>query len=84
MCKAFPEVTDAFLALSDRPNTVTNEQILLLQKCAVLLNDRSSHCMTVNDARGWQFTKKSRTAEGLPPTEDALLQHTRRSVYEGG
>eukprot|EP00794_Sanderia_malayensis_P020649 gene20649-22686_t len=50
----------------------------------VLLYDRSSHCLTVNDARRWLFTKKSRTVEDLPPTEDALLQHARRAAFQGG
>ena len=75
--KTFPEVTDAFIALSNGLNAVTNEEMLLLQRYMVLLYDGSSHCLTVNDARRWLFTKKSRTAEGLPPTEDAFASaHT--------
>ena len=75
--KTFPEVTDTFIALSNGPHAVTGEQMILLQRYVVLLYDRSSHCVTVNDARRWLFTKKSRTVEGMPRTEDALLQHIR-------
>lgn len=30
------------------------------------------------------FSKKSRTLEKIPPTQAALLQHTKRAVYQGG
>eukprot|EP00794_Sanderia_malayensis_P013411 gene13411-14786_t len=82
--KALPEITDVFVGLSNNPNKIKMDEMLLLQRYVVLLYDRSSHCLTVNDARRWLFTKKSRTVEGLPPTEDALLQHARRAALQGG
>ena len=38
----------------------------------------------LNDARRYLFIKNGRGLEGLPPTLDALEQHVKRAVYQGG
>jgi hypothetical protein len=44
---------------------------------------RSSPCTKVNECRKYLFTRKDRQLENIPPTEDALYQHTLRAVYQG-
>jgi len=80
---AFPEVTATFKQLSSEPPDV--EPIMpIIQRFVVLMYDRSSCKMTVNGLRKHLFTKKCRTMEGLPPTEAALLQHTKRAALQSG
>ena len=55
----------------------------MIERFVVLLYDRTSNLTKVNEARQDLFSKKSRTLEKLPPTQEALLQHTNRSVYQG-
>eukprot|EP00794_Sanderia_malayensis_P018478 gene18478-20329_t len=73
-----------FRCLSNSPNEIKTDEMLLLQRYVNLFYDGSSHCLTVNDARRCLFTKKSRTVEGLPPTDDALLQHATCAAFQGG
>ena len=47
----------------------------LLERFVVLLYDRTSDIMNVNDARKQLFTQKSRSLENLPPSQEALKQH---------
>ena len=48
----------------------------------VLLYDRTSTQVLVNQARKELFTQKGRTIDGLPPTQAALIEHTKRAVYQ--
>ena len=50
----------------------------------MLLYDRTSLCQGVNDARKVLFAQKGRTLESIPPSADALLQHTARVAYQAG
>ena len=38
----------------------------------------------VNDLRKYLFTKKGRTVDSLPPTEDSLRQHVKRAIFQAG
>jgi hypothetical protein len=80
---SFPEITTAFVKLSSEPADV-QPFMPLLQRFVILMYDRSSSKASVNDLRKHLFTKKGRAMEGLPPTEAALLQHTKRAVYQSG
>ena len=53
--------------------------------------DMSFSCMTapanlsnVNSVRGHLFAKVGHQIDNIPPTSEALLQHTWRAVYQGG
>ena len=49
--KSFTEVTDAFIELLSMPSEVTEESMLLLKRFVVLMYDRTSESMEVNEAR---------------------------------
>jgi len=80
---SFPDVTSTFSQLSSEPTDV-DFAMSLLQRFVVRMYERSSSKMTVNSLRKHLFTKKGKPMEGLPPTEAALLQHTKRAVYQSG
>jgi hypothetical protein len=80
---AFPEVTATFKQLSLQPPDV-EPTMQMIQRFVVLMYDRSSSKMTVNGLRKHLFTKKCRPMEGIPPTEAALLQHTKRAALQSG
>ena len=46
--------------------------------------DRTSTEESVNQARKQLFSKKGRAIDGLPPTQDALIQHTKTAAYQAG
>ena len=80
--KAFPEVTDAFIELECMPSEVSEESMSLLERFVVLMYDRTSDIMEVNEARKQLFAHKGRTLENIPPTQAALKQHIKRACYQ--
>ena len=73
----YPDVTNTFLYVVDNPFQEINlpsPQFVILQRFVVLMYDETSVLDSTNEARG-VFSKKNKSIENLPPTEDALLQH---------
>ena len=46
--------------------------------------DRTSHLSSVNEARKEIFCQKNQSVDKIPPTQDALLQHTHQALYQAG
>jgi len=46
--------------------------------------DRTSELQGLDAARCYLFTKKSGEIENIPPTEAALLEHTKRAAFQAG
>lgn len=80
--KVFPEVTVAFEELLHMPADISAEAMALLERFVVLMYDRTSDSLQVNDARKQLFTQKSQTLENIPPTQAALKQHIKRACYQ--
>ncbi len=80
--KSFAEVTTAFNEPLFMPTEVSEGSILLLERFVVLMYDRTSESMRVNDARKQLFSRKSRTLDNFPPTQAALKQHIKWTFYQ--
>ncbi len=78
------EVIDAFLALAVAPLSIDDQTLSILERYVVLLYDRGSNKDTVYMARKDLFTRKGREIEHIPPSQAALLQHTKRAAYQAG
>jgi len=48
----------------------------------VLMYDRTSTSATVNDCSHIMYMKKNRAIQNIPPTADALLQHSKRTALQ--
>ena len=79
----YQNVTKAFLDLSTGPEIVDSETLNLLERFVVLLYDKTSGCKSVNELREELFTR-GRSIDKIPPTAGALIQHGRRTAYQGG
>ena len=80
----FLDVNDVFVALSYRPtDAAIADAMPLLERYVVLLYHRTSTCVTVNSCRRELFCN-GRAIDNMPPTRDALLQHTKRAAFLGG
>ena len=80
---AFSEVTTAFVHLSAEPQD-TDFHMPLLERFTVVLYDRTSSKITVNECRKQLFSKKGRHMQDIPPSRAALLQHVKRAAYQSG
>ncbi|CAC5373800.1 unnamed protein product [Mytilus coruscus] len=82
---AFPEVSAAFIQMTDQPSTICRDSILpLLERYVVLLYHQTSESNSVNEARKVLFAHKGRSIKSVPPTREAPYQHAKRSVYQAG
>ena len=75
-------MTSAFNDLLGMPNEVSQESMFLLERFVVLMCDRTSESVEVNDARKQLFSQKSRIQDDIPPTQAALKQHIKCTCYQ--
>ena len=79
-------ITEVFRELSQNYfMEITQNSVLFvaLHRLVVTLYSRTSKLKNVNEARKVMFSG-NQDMEKLPPTEDALLQHTKRSLFQTG
>ena len=79
-----PTMTTVFMQLADLPTQVSEESLREIERFVVVLYDRTSALSSVNEARQKLFSRGSRSLENIPPTQAALVQHTRRAAYQAG
>ena len=82
--KAFEEVTDTFPALSCGPTGITEGHVTMLERVTILLYNRTSSKVYIDEARQELFTVNGWAMNSIPPTRAALVQHIRSAVYQGG
>lgn len=85
--KAYPDIATTFVSLVDNPFSLDENQEVHMQKIErfiVIMYERASSLVSVNEARRHLFTKKGRDIQAIPPTYAALYQHVRRAVLQGG
>ncbi len=63
---------------------IIEEYLEHLERFVVLLYDRTSSQLGVNEARKQLFTQKGRIIDGLPPTKAALIWDIKRATYQAG
>lgn len=81
--KTFPKVTAAFQTLAAGPPRIDKAIFDVLEHFVVLLYDKSCTSSGVNTARKKLFAK-GRPLDRLPPTQAALVQHSKRATLQGG
>ena len=79
-----PEVTSAFIEITDAPSQLSDDCTNKIERFVTLLYDRGSELRSVDEARQQLFCKKSRSLDRIPPSSSALRQHLLRAAYQGG
>lgn len=79
----YPEVVREFAKLTNEPDQL-DTAMHVIERYVVLLYDRTSPRLKVNEARLDLFARKGRDITNIPPTQSALLFHTKRAVYQAG
>ena len=83
----FDDITQAFTYMALHPYAelkVDSEHFQLLEHFTIIVYDKTSDLQHVNEARQEMFCQKEKSMERLPPTQDALMQHTKRAAYQAG
>ena len=55
----------------------------VIQRFVVVMYERTSSATSVNEARLQMFAQRGREIDAIPPTEAALLQHSKTAIYQG-
>ena len=85
--QAYADATEVFVYLAKHPFQqldVDCQQFQKLERLTVIVYDKSSPLCSINQVRKELFCHGNRAMERLPPTQDALLQHIKRAVYQTG
>ncbi|XP_061894509.1 uncharacterized protein LOC133644183 [Entelurus aequoreus] len=85
--QAYDAATETFMYLAKHPFQelkVDSEHFQTLERLTVILYNRSSPLNSISQTRKELFCQDSRPMERLPPTQDALLQHVKRAVFQAG
>ena len=85
--KCYPDVTRAFTYMALNPYTKVDADVphfQLLEHFTVILYDKTSDLEHVDEARKALYCQKGKTMDTIPPTQDALLQHSKRVANQAG
>lgn len=85
--QAYEDITDTFLYLARHPFehlSADSPHFQKIERLTVIMYDRTSPMNSVKEAREELFCQNNRSMDRIPPTQDALLQHTQRALYQAG
>ena len=81
--KNFDDITASFASCSNfLSDQELKELFPTIERYVTLLYDQSSLLESINDCQKVLFATKGRSLEAILPTHDALLQHTKRAIYQ--
>ena len=85
--QAYEQATETLEYIASHPFEHLDEhsnQFKKIERLIVVLYDRTSPLTSINEAREELFCRKNRSVDRIPPTQNALLQHVKRAVYQAG
>ena len=81
----YPDVTEALTYMALNPYaqlSVDAQHFRQLEYFTVILYDKTSHLENVDEARKYLFCQNNKTMQTIPPTQNALLLHSKRAAYQ--
>jgi len=66
------------------PAAIGDQDMECIEDFVVIMYDRTTTTFAVNKARFEMFPRKQRQYNAIPPTRAALLEHKKRTAYQGG
>ena len=64
-----------FLHLSEQPDILSEANLAVLERLAILMYSKTYDVLKVNEAMQIIFSQGSRSIENIPPTEVVLIDH---------
>ena len=80
----FPELISVLRSLKSSQVNIADDSMDVIERFVVVLYDRTSSLTKVNEVRQELFSKTSRYLDNIPPSRAALVQHTKKAVFQGG
>ena len=80
----FQDGTDVFTRLSRRPHSLLETDMEIIEAFVCIMSDRGTDTFALNKARLEMFARKHWSYDAILPLLDALMEYTKRAVYQGG
>ena len=80
----YDNATETFRSLSKPCDSLTEQDIDVIEEFVVIMYDRSSISTKVNETRLDLFARKQRPYNNIPPSRAALVEHIKRSILQAG
>ena len=77
------DVTSFIKKLTCSPESVNEGNIHVLERLVIRMYDKTCRFLRVDACRKYLFSSKGKTMDSIPPTYAALVQHTKRAVFQG-
>jgi hypothetical protein len=78
--KSVTHLPSAYTIVS--PACIKTKDFCVPERFVVLMYDRTSECIEVNEDRKHLFTQKCKALENIHPTQNAQQQHIKRACYQ--
>ena len=82
--RVFPKLIPVLRVLKASPKEITDDCMAVLERFVVLLYDRTSSLMKVNEVRQELFSKRSRSLDSTPPLPEPHLSSTSKEQCSKG
>ena len=85
--KAFAEAGRTFAFLQNNPFydiQEADDRFKTIQRFVIVMYSKTSTLSNVNEARLQLYFQRTHNIETIPPTENALLLHTKRAIFQSG
>ena len=81
--EATPDLTESLVTLTLDPEQINNDAHLQrLERMVIIMYSKTCGSSRVDEARQHLFSNGTKSLENLPPTQAALMQHTRRALLQ--
>lgn len=83
--KVYPQIIDNFNTFMEHPFRLFDQTSSLfdeIERFVILIYDKARSKARVNEASQEMFCRQNKALENLLPTQDALVQHIKRSTFE--
>ena len=81
--RKYPEFTAQLDCVMSNPIHLSDKDMKCIEAFIIFMNTHQRDKHDINQARKMLFCQKGRAIENIPPTKAALIEHIRRSTYQG-
>ena len=84
---SYEDVTHTFVHFATHPFEhldINSEVFKQIERLVVIVYDKTHNEKKVNHARMELFSNKNQAVDKIPPTQNSLLQHSKRALYQAG
>ena len=80
--EATADLTESLVTLALDPEQINDVHVQRLERMVIIMFSKSCGSSRVDEARHHLFSNGTKSLENMPPTQPALIQHTKRALLQ--